>query len=109
LRLLCRVVAESPASALQRAESVAFAVRNLRVVATFAFDPTSAAARRLARNYLPHLERWDMRVPAGHIFIEDSATLLKPGRRVEVGAPQGRQLAERGYELVSIRRVRARD
>ena len=50
-----------------------------------------------------------MRVPVGHHFIDDDGTVIGAGQSIEIGAPGGQQLAERGYELVSIRRVSARD
>jgi hypothetical protein len=46
-----------------------------------------------------------MTVPVGHFYTEPDGTLVEPGHRVEVGAPFGRQLAEHGYDLVSVRHV----
>ena len=83
--------------------------RSLVLVTAFSFDPTSAGARRLARDWVPHLERWEMRVPSGHFFIEGHGSMIEAGRMIEVGAPEGRQLVQHGFELVSVRRVRAGD
>jgi hypothetical protein len=51
------------------------------------------------------LERWEMRVPAGHVF-HLAAEDVWAGQTMEVGAPAGKQLLEHGYELVGIRRLR---
>lgn len=76
---------------------------------SFSFDPASVGARRLARDCVPHLERWEMRVPKGHFFTEGDGNVLEAARTIEVGAPEGKQLVERSYELVSIRQVRRGD
>jgi hypothetical protein len=47
-----------------------------------------------------------MRVPADHMFRDDDGSVIPPGQTVEVGAPQGAELVERGYELVGTRRLR---
>lgn len=74
------------------------------------FDPNSRGARRLARDWWPHLERWAVRIQTGHFFIEDDGSVVEPGEMMEVPAPHGRQLIERGSaELVSTHRIRARD
>ena len=73
----------------------------------FPFDPMSAGARRLARDWLPYLERWEMRVPEGHMFTEGDGTVIEAGGRIEVGAPEGPLLVNRGYQLVSIRQLRS--
>jgi hypothetical protein len=85
------------------------AVRNLRRVSTRPFDPASRGARRLARDWLAHLERWEMRVPIGHIFTEGDGTMIESGRRIEVSASEGEQLVECGYKLIRIRRARPHD
>ena len=74
----------------------------------FSFDPTSAGARRLARDWMPYLERWEIRVPDGHFFAEGAGTVIAAGRTLEVEAPEGRQLVRWGYELVSVRQERPR-
>ena len=74
-------------------------------VTALPFDPRSPGARRLARTWLPELDRWEMRVPSGHVFhVADEG--VGAGHMLEVGAPAGKQLLERGYELVGIRRLR---
>jgi hypothetical protein len=73
------------------------------------FDPTSPGARRLARDWVPELERWEMRVPDGHVFIEGNGSVIQAGETNGVGAPIGRQLVERGYELVGVHRMRRGD
>ena len=50
-----------------------------------------------------------MRIGDGHFYIEDDGDVLQAGDLVEVGAPHGKQLVDRGYELVSVRRIKARD
>jgi hypothetical protein len=40
------------------------------------FDPSSPGARRLARDWVPDLERWEMRVPNGHVFTDGGALIL---------------------------------
>ena len=47
-----------------------------------------------------NLERWDMRVPGGHFFHVDKDHVVEAGQTMEVGAPAGKLLRERGYELV---------
>lgn len=79
--------------------------RSLVRVERLPFDPESPGARRLARDWLPELERWEMRVPTGHVFHEGEGD-VRAGQMMEVGAPAGKQLLEHGYELVSIRRLR---
>jgi hypothetical protein len=69
------------------------------------FDAGSTGARRLARDWVPHLERWEMRVPDGHTFIEDDGRIIRSGQTIEVAARRGRQLVDRGYDLVSTRRA----
>jgi hypothetical protein len=78
-------------------------------VASVPFDPTSAGARRLAREYVPFLERWEMRVPDGHFFTEGDGDVIEAGRTIDVGAPEGQELLQRGYELVSVRHSGAGD
>jgi hypothetical protein len=73
------------------------------------FDPSSPGARRLAGDWVPHLERWEMRVPDSHTFMQGDGSLIWTGETVEVGAPHGRELVERGYELVSTRRKPRRE
>jgi hypothetical protein len=73
---------------------------------TSPFDPESPGARRLARDWLPELERWEMQVPGGHFFRLDEDHVVGAGQMMEVGAPAGKLLRERGYELVGIRRMR---
>lgn len=75
----------------------------------FWFDPASPGARRLARQWVPCLERWEVRVPDGHFFVEGDGEVVKGGGTMEVGAPAGEQLVQHGYELVSVRRVRPGD
>jgi hypothetical protein len=60
----------------------------------------------LARDWVPHLERWEMRVPAGHFFTEGDGNVIDAGGTIEVGAPEGEELVQHGYELVSVRRLR---
>ncbi len=50
-----------------------------------------------------------MRVGVGHFYVEDDGTVAQAGDVVEVGAPHGAQLVDRGYKLVSVRRVKASD
>jgi hypothetical protein len=52
------------------------------------------------------LERWEMRVPEGHVFAEGQGHMIRPGQTINVGAPHGQQLVARGYELVSKHRTR---
>lgn len=78
-------------------------------MAPFAFDPSSSGARRLALDWLPYLERWEMRVPDGRSFIEGDGRVIGAGRTIEVGAPEGQQLVGCGYVLVSVRQMRAGD
>jgi hypothetical protein len=40
------------------------------------FDPSSPGARRLARDSVPHLERWEMRVPDNHTFMEGDGSMI---------------------------------
>lgn len=83
---------------------------SLPKVRSLSFDPNSRGARRLTRDWWPHLERWEVRVQAGHFFIEDDGGVVGPGETMEVPAPHGRQLIERGSAaLVSTRRMRAWD
>lgn len=49
-----------------------------------------------------------MRVGDGHSYVESDGTVAQAGDIVEVGAPHGKQLFDLGYELVSVRRIRAR-
>jgi hypothetical protein len=70
------------------------------------FDPESQGAKRLARDWLPELERWEMRVPDGHLFHLADEDIAMAGQTMEVGAPAGKLLLERGYELVGVRRLR---
>ena len=84
------------------------AARRLVLVTAWPFDPESPGARRLARDWLPELERWEMRVPSGHVFHEAQGDVTA-GETMEVGAPAGKQLLEYGYELMGIRRLRRRE
>jgi hypothetical protein len=84
----------------------AAAGRSLRWVTAFPFDPTSAGAQRLARDWVPHLERWEMRVPDGHMFTEGDGTVIEAGGPVVVGATEGPRLVQHGYELVRIHQLR---
>lgn len=74
----------------------------------FGFDPESPGARRLARTWAPHLERWELRMTDNRCFIDDGGRVIEPGQTVEVGGPHGRELVKRGSaELVGVRRMRA--
>ena len=73
------------------------------------FDYGSPGARRLARDWVPHLERWQMRVPEDHLFVEGDGHMIRAGQTIEVGAPHGQQLVHRGYELVSTHRTHRGD
>jgi hypothetical protein len=79
--------------------------RRLVTVTALPFDPDSPGARRLARTWLPELERWEMRVPGGHFFRLDKDQVVEAGQTIAVGAPAGKLLRERGYELVGITRM----
>lgn len=72
------------------------------------FDPYSHGAQRFAHAWVPHLERWKMRAGDGHSYVEDDGHVVQAGDTIEVGAPEGKQLIDFGYELLSVRRVRAR-
>ncbi len=48
-----------------------------------------------------------MRVPDGRFFTEGNGDVIEAGRTIEVGGPEGQKLVEHGYELVSIRQIRA--
>lgn len=80
--------------------------RSLVGVTALAFDPHSPGARRLARDWVPELERWEMRVPGGHFFQLADEDVVEAGQTIEIGAPEGALLLEHGYELVGIRRMR---
>jgi hypothetical protein len=72
------------------------------------FDPKSPGARRLARTWVPHLERWELRMTNNRRFIDDDGRVIEPGQTVEVGGPHGRELVERGSaELVGVRLMSA--
>ena len=73
------------------------------------FDPRSPGARRLARDWLPNLERWELRVPEGRLHFHDDGTMADPGAVIEVSGPHGRELAARGYEVLSVKRVSAHE
>ena len=80
---------------------------NLRRMARLAFDPHSRGARRLARTWLPQLERWRIRLNTDYVQGDH---LVEAGDMIEVEAPRGRRLVERGAgELVGIRRASARE
>jgi len=79
-------------------------------MASISFDSQSPGAQRLARNWLPHLERWEVRIRPGHIFVEPAGSVVEAGQTMEVAAPQGRQLVERGSaDFLSTRRITTRD
>jgi hypothetical protein len=71
------------------------------------FDPRSPGAQRLARDWLPELERWALRVPDGHMHFEEDGTMTSPGAVIDVSGPRGRELAARGYEVLSVKRISA--
>jgi hypothetical protein len=50
-----------------------------------------------------------MGVPVSHVFTEGNGNVIEAGGTIEVGAPEGQRLVERGYELVSIRQIRPGD
>lgn len=52
------------------------------------------------------MQRWEMRVPDGHRFTDGDGTVTEAGGMIEVGAPDGPQLVQCGYELVSICQLR---
>jgi hypothetical protein len=80
--------------------------RSFWIVTDVPFDPRSPGARRLARDWVPHLERWEMRVPDGHFYTEGDGSTIPAGQTVDVGAPHGQQLREHGYEFVSVHQMR---
>jgi len=80
---------------------------NLRRMARLAFDPDRRGARRLARTWLPQLERWRIRLNTDYVQGDH---VVEAGDMIEVEAPRGLQLVERGAgELVGIRRASARE
>lgn len=67
------------------------------------FDPSSPGARLLVQTWLPQRERWLVRRLSG-FFINDDGSVVGPGQTMEVDAPSGRQLVQRGsVELISRR------
>ena len=58
-------------------------------VTALPFDPDSQGAKHLARDWLPELERWEMRVPDGHLFHWADEDIAIAGQTMEVGAPAG--------------------
>jgi hypothetical protein len=50
-----------------------------------------------------------MRIEDGHSYLEDDGSIGPPGDMMEVAAPHRKQLLDRGYELISVRRIMARD
>jgi len=76
-------------------------------MARLAFDPDRRGARRLARTWLPQLERWRIRLNTDYVQGDH---VVEAGDMIEVEAPRGLQLVERGAgELVGIRRASARE
>jgi hypothetical protein len=76
--------------------------------ASRSFDPQSPGARQLARTWLPHLERWQIRHVDGSLLTDHG--VIQAGEIFEVPGPHGRRLVEGGSaELISRRRIRAHD
>lgn len=79
--------------------------RSLVRATALPFDPESPGARRLAPDWLPELEGWEMQIPSAHVFHLPGED-VGAGQTLEVGAPAGEQLLKHGYKLVGIRRLR---
>lgn len=74
------------------------------------FDPRSLGAQKLARDWLPHLERWEVCIRAGHLFVEPDGTMVRAGETLEIPAPHGQRMVDRGSaEFVSRYRINARE
>jgi hypothetical protein len=73
------------------------------------FDPDSPGAQLLARTWLPHLERWEVRLLTGS-FLNSDSTPVAAGEVIEVPGHRGQMMVQSGSaELIQRRRVRARD
>jgi hypothetical protein len=74
------------------------------------FDPNSPGARKLARDWLPHLERWEVRIAPGRSFVEPDGTVIRAGETMDVPAPLGRQAIDQGTaELIRRYRISAHE
>ena len=73
------------------------------------FHPDTPGARRLARTWLPQLERWKVRGLHG-VHLRNDGNVVAPGDTMDVSADRGRELVQLGtVELISRRRVGAHD
>jgi hypothetical protein len=68
------------------------------------FDPSSPGARRLARTWLSHRERWRVRWLSGR-FRNPDGSVVEAGQTMEVAAPQGRKLVHEGAAELIDRRI----
>jgi hypothetical protein len=48
------------------------------------FDPRRLGAQKLARDWLPHLDRWEVRICSGHFLVAPDETVARAGDTVEV-------------------------
>jgi hypothetical protein len=71
---------------------------------TLALDP-EIPARGAAVDWAPELERWEMRVPAGHHFREGDGRVVRAGQTMEVGLLVAGSCSKVATSPVRIRRI----